>query len=378
MKRRDFVTRVGAAAAATLAGCAPADTDADRSAANVSDNAADAPSVAPERTVTWRLASSFPRALDTLYGAAEWLADEVSALSGGTFRIVPYPGGEIVPGLQVMDAAQQGTVEIAQTAAYYFTGKHPALMFDTSVPFGLNARQQTAWLTEGGGLEALRAVYADFGLINFTAGSTGMQMGGWFRREVGGLSELRGLKIRIPGLGGEVMQRLGATVQVIPGGEVYTSLERGAIDAAEWIGPYDDERLGFHRIAPIYMYPGWWEPGPTLTFMVNRAKWDRLSSTHQRIFEAACRSVAVRMQAQYDQRNPPALTRIVESGTTLAPFPNEIMSAAEAHTRDLLEERAASTPAFKTVYDSWRASREEQNAWWRTGEFSFAQHVLGR
>src|SRR5690606_15374970 len=202
--------------------------------------------------VTWRVASSFPRGLDVIYGAAEALAQRVSDMTGGRFTIRVYPAGELVPGLQVMDAVQSGTVQAGHTAGYYYTGKHPALALDTGVPFGLTARQQNAWLYEAGGLDLVRGVYADFGIISFPCGNTGVQMGGWFRRPIGSLADLRGLRMRIPGIGGEVMSRLGVSVQLLAGGEIYLVLERGAIDATEWVGAYDDEKLGFHRIARNY------------------------------------------------------------------------------------------------------------------------------
>jgi TRAP-type mannitol/chloroaromatic compound transport system substrate-binding protein len=363
LKRRDFVARALPAAVATAAlGCASEDG---------------APAVRTSESVRWRLASSFPRALDTLYGAAEVLATRVAAMSEGRFTIRPYPAGEIVPGLQVMDAVQQRTVEVGQTASYYFAGKNPALNFDTSVPFGLTARQQTAWLTAGGGLELLREVFADFDIVNFTAGSTGVQMGGWFKREIGSLADLRGLKMRIPALGGRVMDRLGATVQVIAGGEVYTALERGTIDAAEWIGPYDDEKLGFDRVAAYYYYPGWWEPGPTLTFCVNRGAWEALPAAYREIFQSACAEVAVTMQARYDALNPPALQRLVARGVQLRRFPDDVMAEAERQTMDILEADASADATFARILASWKKSRGEQFAWWGTAELAYARYAFG-
>lgn len=365
VNRRDFVTRAlpAAAVAAAAGACA---------------READAPAVQTGQRVVWRLTSSFPRALDTLYGAAEVLSDRVSAMSEGRFTIRPYPAGEIVPGLQVMDAVQQRTVEVGQTASYYFAGKNPSFNFDTSIPFGFTARQQTAWLTEGGGLELLRGVFADFNMINFTAGSTGAQMGGWFNREINSLDDLVGLKFRIPAMGGRVWDRLGATVQVIAGGEVYAALERGAIDAAEWIGPYDDEKLGFHRVAKYYYAPGWWEPGPTLTFCVNRTAWEALPSAYREIFSAACAEVAVNMQARYDALNPPALARLVDAGVQLRSFPTDLMEAAERETTAILEADAAKDATFARILDSWRKSRKEQFAWWATAELAYARHAFGR
>ena len=257
--RRTFVRTAVGGAAATAAACA--------------GGGESGPAVQTGRTVRLRLASAFPRGLDTLFGINEFLAERLAAMSGGAFSIRAYPAGEIVPALQVLDAAQQGTVQLAHAASYYFTGKNPALAFDAGVPFGLTARQQLAWLYEAGGSELVNELFADFGVTAFPAGSTGVQMGGWFRNELGGLDDLRGLKMRIPGLGGEVMSRLGVTVQVLPGGEIYPALETGAIDATEWVGPHDDEKLGLQQIVNNYYTPGWWEPGPTLSFYVNNSAW---------------------------------------------------------------------------------------------------------
>ena len=241
---------LGAAGTGVLAGCAGSETQ------NTNDTG-----VVTGPRISWRLASSYPTSLDILHGADVLLADRVAALTGGRFTIRVFPPGELVPPLQVMDAVQAGTVHLGHTADYYYIGKNPALAFGTSIPFGLNARQQTAWLKYGGGLELLRGIYSDFGMISFPFGNTGVQFGGWFRTPVETLADLNGLRMRIPGLAGEIMSRLGVTVQVLGGPDIYPALERGAIDAAEWVGPYDDEKLGFHEIAKNYYAPGWWEPG---------------------------------------------------------------------------------------------------------------------
>lgn len=366
MKRRQFV-KTGLAAAAgagVLGGCRGPQEGA--------------PSVQTDSRVTWRIASSFPRGLDTIYGAAEVLAARVEALSEGRFRIRVYPAGELVPGLQVLDAVQQGTVHAGHTAGYYFTGKNPALAFDTCVPFGLTSRQQTAWLTEGGGLELMRPLFADFNVLNFPAGNTGSQMGGWFKKEIAGTADLQGLKMRIPGLGGQVMSRLGATVQVLAGGDIYPALERGAIDATEWVGPYDDEKLGFHKIAKLYYYPGWWEPGPNLSFYVNLDAWAKLPKAYQQMFEVAAAESATVMQARYDARNPAALSRIVASGVQLRPFSRDVMEAAALATESLLEDEAAGDPAYRKVYDAWRKSKQEYFRWFGTAELAYDSFAFQR
>ena len=224
-------------------------------------------------TIRWRLASSFPKSVDAIYGAAERLARRVGEVTGGKFQIRVFAGGEIVPGLQVMDAVGQGTVECGQTSGYYYVGKNMAFAFETAVPFGLNARQQIAWMYAGGGRELMRDLYAQHGVVMFPGGNTGVQMGGWFRHEIKSIADLKGLKMRIPGLGGQIMARLGVVPQTLAGGDIYPALESGALDATEWVGPYDDEKLGFHKVAKHYYYPGWWEPGPQISFDVNLKKW---------------------------------------------------------------------------------------------------------
>jgi TRAP-type mannitol/chloroaromatic compound transport system substrate-binding protein len=363
MKRRDFLKNLAGgtavAGAAGLAACGGGQTSG--------------PAVQTGRKVRWRLASSFPRSLDTLFGGAEVLAERVNAMTDGQFDIRVYPAGEIVPGLQVMDAVQQQTVQIGQTASYYYIGKDPALAFDCCVPFGMNARQQTAWLLEGGGLELMRSMFSDYGILNFPGGNTGVQMGGWFKPEVASLADLKGLKMRIPGLGGKVMDSLGVSVQVLPGGEIYMALERGAIDATEWVGPYDDEKLGFHKVAKNYYYPGWWEPGPNLSFYVGQKAWDKLPKTYQEILTTATREAGVVMQARYDAKNPPALQRIIESGVTLRPFSEDIMTAAREASHQLLEDLAAADPAYAKIYSHWKLARADAFRWFGTAELAYAQ-----
>ncbi|RMH19428.1 MAG: ABC transporter substrate-binding protein [Acidobacteria bacterium] len=366
MDRRAFLKSTATATAAgagLLAGCA-------------GPQEAGAPAVHARPRLRWRLASSFPPGLDTIFGAAEVLAERVAAMSEGRFTIRVYPAGELVPGLQVMDGVQQGTVQVGQTASYYYVGKNPALAFDACVPFGLTSRQQTAWLTEGGGLEQMRSLFADFGIINFPAGNTGAQMGGWFKREVRSAADLRGLKMRIPGLGGEVMSRLGVTVQLLAGGEIYPALERGAIDATEWVGPYDDEKLGFHHVARYYYYPGWWEPGPSLSYHVNRNAWDRLPAVYREIFTSAASESATAMQARYDARNPPALRRLLAAGVDVRPFSDDLLRAAQEVAIDMLEQQASADATYRTIYRSWRQVREDAYRWSGTAELAYARFAF--
>ncbi len=336
-----------------------------------------APAVQTRPRVMWRLASSFPRGLDTIWGSAEMLGEVTASLTGGRFQIRPYPAGELVPGLQVMDAVQQGTVQVGQSTSYYYTGKNQALAFDAGVPFGMTARQQDAWLNEGGGGEVIRGVFADFGIISFPAGNTGGQMGGWFRREVNSPEDLRGLRMRIPGLGGDVMDRMGVTVQVLAGGEIYPALERGAIDATEWVGPYDDEKLGLHQAARYYYYPGWWEPCASMSYQVNRAAWDALPTDYQAVFEVAAQASARRMLYTYDAKNPAALGRLLAAGVELRSFSDEIMALARTTIEEILNDYADENPQYREVYDHWRGFRDASHRWFGTSELRYANFAFG-
>lgn len=366
MKRRHFLgnTVIGATSATALGACGQAKTG----------------SVAQSNSqpmVRWRMATSWPKTLDTIYGGADTVCKRVGEMTDGRFTIIPFQAGEIVPGLQVLDAVQAGTVECGHTAGYYYIGKNPALGFGTSVPFGLNAQQQNAWLYHGGGLAAMQKIYANFNVINFPAGNTGVQMGGWFKREIKSLADLKGLKMRIPGLGGDVMSRLGVNVQVLPGGEIYLALDRGAIDAAEWAGPYDDEKLGLHKAAQFYYYPGWWEPGPTLDVQVNLKAWQKLPKEYQEIFKNAAMDANMNMLAQYDALNREALQRLVQGGTKLVAYSQEIMQAAQKAAFELYEENAGKDATFKEVYQQWKTFREQVFQWNKVNELSFANFVMG-
>lgn len=369
--RRSFLGKaVALTGGAALAACGPG--------AGGPVREGDGPAVITGPNITWRMASSFPRSLEvTLYGQAERLAQRVAALTEGRFTIRTYPAGELVPGLEVMDAVQQQTIQAAQTASYYFVGKSPALAIDTCLPFGLTARQQSAWLYEGGGLELIRSIYADFGILSFPGGNTGAQMGGWFKREVNTPADIRGLKMRIPGGGGEVINRLGGTVQVLAGGDIYPALERGAIDAAEWVGPYDDEKLGFQNAARYYYYPGWWEPGPEMVFMVNRRAWDQLPSQYQEAFRYAAHSTAYSLIQLYDSLNSQALARLVEGGTQLRRFSDSIMEASRRAATELAEENAARDATYRRVYEHWKAFRESSFRWFATAELAYQNFAFG-
>ncbi|WP_341675721.1 TRAP transporter substrate-binding protein [Niveibacterium sp. SC-1] len=322
-------------------------------------------------TIKWRLASSFPKSLDTIYGAAEVVAKRVAEATGGKFQIQVFAAGEIVPGPGVCDAVKDGTVEMGHTCSYYFVGKDPTFAFDTAIPFGLNSRQQTAWMLQGGGLALMREFFREYNIYSIPTGNTGVQMGGWYRKEIKSLEDLAGLKMRIAGFAGQVMAKLGAVPQQIPGGDIYPALEKGTIDAAEWVGPYDDEKLGFNKVAKYYYYPGWWEGGPQITSYVNLKHWEALPKEYQSILESACLYAHSDMQAEYDAKNPAALKRLYAGGTQLRPFPKEVMEAAYKAAFELYEEVSGKNPKFKKIYDAWKKFREDQIMWFGVAEDRF-------
>ncbi|MDP3843334.1 MAG: TRAP transporter substrate-binding protein [Oxalobacteraceae bacterium] len=321
--------------------------------------------------VRWRLASSFPKALDTIFGAADVFAKAVSAMSGGKFTISVHAGGELMPPFGVVDGVQNGTVECAHTAPYYFFGKDETFALNCAIPFGLNSRQMTAWMYEGNGMKLMRDFYKNYNIVNFPMGNTGAQMGGWYRKEIKSLADIKGMKMRIGGFGGKVLERMGGVPQNIPGGEIYQALEKGTIDAAEWVGPYDDLKLGFQKVAPHYYYPGWWEGGPELELYVNQKAYDALSAENKAIVEAAASHAHVTMQAMYDARNPVALKQLVAAGAKLHRFPKAVMDAAFKEAMALYGELSAKNPRWKKVYEDFAKFRAEQNLWFRFTEAGF-------
>ena len=330
-----------------------------------------APAVHAQAAIRWRLASSFPKALDTIFGAADTFAKSVKAMSGGKFEISVHAAGELMPAFGVVDGVQQGSVEAAHTAPYYFFGKNECFALGCAIPFGLNSRQMTAWMYEGNGLKLMREFYAQYNILNFPGGNTGAQMGGWYRKEIKSLADVKGLKIRIGGFGGKVIERIGGVPQNIPGGEIYTALEKGTIDAAEWVGPYDDLKLGFNKVAPFYYYPGWWEGGPELDFFINQKAFDALSPENKAIVEAAASHAHVVMQARYDALNPNALKQLVGAGTKLRPFPTDVMNAAFKEAMALYEELNAKNESWKKIYADYSKFRADQNLWFRFTEATF-------
>src|ERR1700681_2214280 len=264
--------------------------------------------------VKWRLASSFPKSLDTIYGAAEVISKRVASATNNKFQIQVFAGGEIVPPFGVVDAVQNATVQCCHTAPYYFFGKDPTFAFGCAIPFGMNARQQNAWMLHGGGRQLYNDFLKDYNIVSFGAGNTGAQMGGWFRKEIKTVADLKGLKMRIGGAGGLPLTKLGVVPQQIPGGDIYPALEKGTIDAAEWVGPYDDEKLGFFKVAKNYYYPGWWEGQTQASDYINLGQWNELPKTYQAILAAACAETQSWMLGKYDAENVPALRRLVANG----------------------------------------------------------------
>ncbi|HWK83806.1 MAG TPA: TRAP transporter substrate-binding protein [Caldimonas sp.] len=324
-----------------------------------------------QANVRWRLASSFPRSLDTLFGAAEVFAKQVSDMTGGKFQISTHAAGELMPAFGVVDGVQNATVEVAHTATYYFFGKDEVFALGCSIPFGSNSRQMTAWMYEGNGLKLMRDFYKAYNIVNFPGGNTGTQMGGWYRKEIKSIADIKGLKFRVGGFAGKVIERMGGVPQNIPGGEIYQALEKGTIDAAEWVGPYDDLKLGFNKVAPNYYYPGWWEGGPQLDILVNTKAYDGLTSEYKAIIEAASAFAHTDMQAKYDARNPAALRTLVAGGTKLFRFPKDVMDIAFKEAMGLYSDISGKNAGWKKIYDDYSAFRREQNLWFRFAEASF-------
>jgi TRAP-type mannitol/chloroaromatic compound transport system substrate-binding protein len=357
MDRRSFLKNAGIAGAATATLAAPAIAQ-----------------TAPE--LKWRLTSSFPKSLDTLYGAAETLAKYVAAASDNKFQIQVFAAGELVPGLQANDAVSNGTVEMSHTANYYFWGKDPTFAIACAIPFGLNSRMQNAWNYYGGGNDLMNAFFAKFNMYGLPCGNTGAQMGGWYRKEIKSVADLSGLKMRISGFAGKVLTRLGLVPQQLAGGDIYPALEKGTLDACEWVGPYDDEKLGFNKVAQYYYYPGWWEGGAMLHNFINLAKWNELTPTYKSIVKTASMAAHEWMQAKYDAGNPAALKRLVGAGAQLRPFPPAVMDACLKAALELYKEVSATNEDFKKVWESTLAFRNDQYLWWQVAEYTYDTYMI--
>ena len=337
-----------------------------------------APAVHAQATVRWRLASSFPKSLDTIYGAADVFANAVKAMSGGKFEISVHSAGELMPAFGVVDGVQNASVEMCHTVPYYFFGKNEAFAIGAAIPFGMNSRQMTAWMYEGNGRKLMNEFYAKYNIISFAGGNTGAQMGGWFRKEVKTVADIKGLKFRIGGFAGRVIERMGGVPQSIPGGEIYQALEKGTIDAAEWVGPYDDQKLGFYKVAPFYYYPGWWEGGPEVDFFINDKAFNALSAENKAIVAAASAQAHVDMQAKYDARNPVALKQLVAAKTKVLPFPKEVLDASFKTSMEVYAELDDKNPDWKKIYADYRNFQREANLWFRFCEARFDSFMQGQ
>jgi TRAP-type mannitol/chloroaromatic compound transport system substrate-binding protein len=358
--RRSFIKKAGLASAGAAASTVLA-----------------APAIAQENEkITWRLTSSFPKALDTIYGGAEDIAARVAAATDGNFTIQTYAAGEIVPGLQAADAVTAGTVEMCHTCSYYYVGKDPTFAIGTAIPFGLNARLTNSWFYNGNGNTLLNEFYAKHNLYGMIAGNTGAQMGGWFRKEINTVDDLKGIKMRIAGLAGKVVEKLGVVPQQIAGGDIYPALEKGTIDAAEWVGPYDDQKLGFYKVAKYYYYPAFWEGGPVIHAFVNLDKWNALPKRYQTVLQDACSFANTNMMAKYDAKNPIAIKELVNAGTVLRPFSQEILEACFNAAQEVYAEISATNPDFKKVYEDQVAFKREGYLWMQLSEYTFDTFMM--
>jgi len=355
MERRSFMRHTGIAGVLG-AGAAPAVVHA-------------------QANLRWRMASSFPTSLDTIFGGGEVFAKKVGEMTGGKFQISVHAAGQLMPPFGVVDGVQNGTVECAHTVPYYFFGKDPTFAIGASIPFGLNSRQMSAWMWEGNGLKLMREFYGNYSIVNFPCGNTGAQMGGWFRKELKTLADMKGLKFRVGGFAGKIIERLGGVPQNLPGGEIYQALEKGTIDAAEWVGPYDDQKLGFFKVAPYYVYPGWWEGGPQVDVFINKKAFDALSADYKAIVQAAAAFAHIDLQAKYDARNPAALKQLVANKTKLVAFPKPIMDAAFKASMDVYAELSDTNPNWKKIYGDYANFRRDQNLWFRFCEARFDNYM---
>ncbi|KHJ55066.1 ABC transporter substrate-binding protein [Aureimonas altamirensis] len=354
MDRRQFLLKSGVVAGGAAAGGSLA-----------------APAIAQEApSIRWRLTSSFPNTLDTLYGNCQLFSRTISELTDGKFKIDIFPAGELVPGLSALDAVQDQTVECAHTVLYYYVGKDPTFAIGSSIPFGLNARQQNAWLYNGGGNEAIDQFLEAYNVVARPGGNTGTQMGGWFRKEINNVDDLKGLKMRIAGIAGQVLSPLGVIGQQLAGGDVYPALERGTLDATEFVGPYDDEKLGFYQVAPYYYYPAFWEAGPTVHYVFNKAKYEELPQSYRTALDTAAKACNISMLADYDTKNMTAIRSLVGKGVQLRALPRDVLDAAYDSAQTLYRQLDETNPKWKALYDPWNQFRSQSYEWFRVAEYT--------
>ncbi len=335
-----------------------------------------APAVHAQEAVRWRLATSFPKSLDTLHGCSVKFAETVKALSGGKFEVSVHAAGELIPAFGIVDALSNDTLEMGTTAAYYYTGKDPIFAFGCAVPFGLTAGQSLAWKDHGNGRKLLDELYGKYNFHAHNALNTGTQMGGWYRKEIKSPEDFKGLKMRLGGgVFGESMAKLGVIAQNMPGGEVYQALEKGTLDAAEFVGPYDDEKLGYAKVTKYYYWNAWWEGGADLEFFINNKAYAKLSPENKAIVQAAAAVAYKDGTSKYLALNPPALKRIVASGIQFKPFPKSVVDAGFQAAQEVYAEHSAKSPEFKKVFEDMRAFQRDQILWNRVSELPFMQYM---
>ncbi len=352
IKRRDFVAAAGAAT--LLAGCGEKQSATDYSGA-VSDST---------QVINWTMVTTWPPGFQGLGTGAEYLADQINRLSGGRLKVKVYGANELVPALQVFDAVSSGSVEMGHGASYYWKGKLPAASFFSSVPFGLNAQEMNSWLLHGGALELWQELYAPYNILPMPAGNTDIQMAGWFNKEIKSMADIQGLKMRIPGLGGEVLKRAGGTPELIAGGEIFNALERGRIDAAEFVGPYNDLAFGFYKAAKFYYYPGWQEPGTTLEALINQQAFNALPSDLQAIVKSACLVANADMLAEFTRKNSEALKTLVDDhGVIVKRLPQDVLDAFQKISEEVVAEQGQGNPLSEKIFQSYKAFKAQSLSW---------------
>lgn len=349
--------------------------DVFRHAASGTAAAVAAPAAVAQPTTRWRLAVGFPNSLDVICNTAQVFAKLVTRMSGGRFQITTHAPGELLGAYEVFDGVKSGGVEACYTCAYYYFARDEALALGASIPFGLNSRQQYAWATSGPGAALMREYYAGHGVVNFPCGNTGAQMGGWFKREIKSVGDLRGVKMRVHGFAGRILQRLGATPVNLSGSEILPALESGAIDAARWMSPHDDAALGLDKAAPFYYYPAWWEGSSQFDVFVNQQAYNALPQAYRKMLQVAAATAHAAMQANYDARNPAALKQLVGRGTKLRPFPAEVMAAAFTEATQYYDQLAAANPAWRRIYEEYAKFRRDQSLWFRFAETTYERFM---
>ena len=365
MKRRKFLKKTGIAAG-TLAAAGMA--TACGSSSDSDSQGAGAPAISTKK-YTWRAVTTWPPSLPVLGSAMQRIADELEVMSSGRLKIKVYNAGELIPGLEVFDAVTQGAAQVGHGAAYYWAGKIPASVFFASIPFGMNAQQMNSWLFYGGGWDLWKELYRQYGLEPFPAGNTGVQMGGWFNKEVQSIEDYQGLKMRIPGLGGKVVSKAGGSAITVAGGEIYTNLERGNIDATEWIGPYHDYEMGFHQVAKYYYYPGWHEPGTVLEMIANKKAYDELPLELQEMVRAVALKYNQLVLSEFEAKNNAYLVKMIEEeGVKLRKFPDKVLDILKGYSQEVVEELIADDASGKRIYDSFFKFKQDITEWSKTTE----------